>query len=53
MSSLRAPTARRVPIWRMRVETLKVARPKMPSAVIASSALVTLTRKIAMLRSSR
>ncbi len=48
MSILRAPTARRVPIWRVRLFTLKVARPKMPSALNTSTRPVTVVSVIAM-----
>ena len=48
MSRLRAPTARRVPIWRVRLFTLKVASPKMPSALNTSTRPVTVDRVTAM-----
>ena len=48
MSRLRAPTARRVPICRVRVFTLNVARPKMPSALKISTRPVTTERVTAI-----
>ena len=48
MSRLRAPTARRVPIWLVRVFTLKVARPKMPSELKTSTRPVTTDRVTAI-----